>query len=75
MIELDSADVSSQRVRELREARSWSRADLAARAGTTPTAVRQWETGQRKVAPHEVGPLAFALGVQPETLAERAAGR
>lgn len=63
-----SVAAQGQRVRQLREARGWSHADLAAKASTTPVAVRNWETGRQKIAPHELGPLAYALGVQPDDL-------
>ena len=52
-----------QTIRELREAREWSQAELAHRVGTAPSTIYKWESG--KVVPHvlQLRKLADVFGV------------
>jgi transcriptional regulator with XRE-family HTH domain len=54
------------RIREMREARGWSRTDLAEAAGVSMRAVTQWERNEREPSWGNVLALAEALGVTCE---------
>jgi transcriptional regulator with XRE-family HTH domain len=56
------------RVRELREARYLSQAELAQRAGITKTALLNIEHGRSKPMPRTIRGLAAALEVHPDEL-------
>lgn len=55
-------------LRNLREARDWTRAELARRAGMHPATVGQIEAGRVAPYPVQVAKLARALGVDLERL-------
>lgn len=59
-----------QRIAELRQARGWSQAFLASKAGVTASAINQIESGLTKQPKIEtLFPIADALGVDPRELA------
>jgi len=62
-------------IRERREARGWSREELADKADLTYEALRLVETHQREPSAHLVVRLARALGVKPDFLFRLAQGR
>ena len=55
-------------LRELREAAGLTVEQLAAKAGATARVVVAWEAGTAPPTPHQVGLLALALGVTPQTV-------
>jgi transcriptional regulator with XRE-family HTH domain len=66
------------RLRELRDTRGLSRAELARRAGLSSGTMSRHERGRRGVAGGQMAILARparALGVKPEELVEEAARR
>lgn len=70
MVYVDAMEVfDGTRVRALREAKGWSRADLADRAQLHINAVGMIERGERP-DPHSstIAALAYALGVVPGKL-------
>ena len=56
-----------------REARGWSKAELARRAGMHPATVGSIENGRLVPYPVQIEKLASALEISAESLAERAA--
>jgi transcriptional regulator with XRE-family HTH domain len=60
------------RVKELREARGLTRADLAARAGCDRMTIARLERGAGRPNAKDLERLASALGVTPEELVEEA---
>ncbi|MEX1258205.1 MAG: ImmA/IrrE family metallo-endopeptidase [Gemmatimonadota bacterium] len=55
-----------ERLTVIREAREWSRKDLADRVGVTPAAITQFENGDAAPSDETVRRLADVLGVRPE---------
>lgn len=62
------------RVRELREARNISQAELAARLGVTPTAVLFWETGRNEPGAARLLQLAGVLECSVDELYRKEVG-
>lgn len=58
------------RLRALRAARGWSRAELARRSGVSATAIGRIERGERRPINGTVQALANALDVRPVALRE-----
>ena len=58
------------KLREEREARCWSKSELARRAGLNHTTIGQIESGRLRPYPGQLRKLAFALGL-PEKDAHR----
>ena len=54
------------RLQDEREARRWSKSELARRAGLNHTTVGQIESGRFKPYPGQLRKLAFALGLPEE---------
>jgi transcriptional regulator with XRE-family HTH domain len=54
------------RLRSLREAKGWSRSELARRAGLNQTTVSAIESGRLVAYPRQLAKLAGALGVAPD---------
>ncbi len=54
-----------------RRIRGWTQKELAAILGVSHAAVSRWENGNRHPEPRRVAPLAMALGVPAEMLAQR----
>lgn len=64
MIHTDTERIArAQRLRQLREARGFTRARLAARAGTTAGQIQKLEMGERKLSVEWAERLGAALGV------------
>ncbi len=57
-----------QKIRQLRESRGWSQADLARRAGITRSAVSTYEQGQRTPSADVIRCFAIAFGVSADYL-------
>ena len=66
-----SADWFAGRLRELREAKGWTQAQLAERAALTREGVAQLETGRRRPAWETVLALCDALAVPCTEFTER----
>lgn len=58
----------ARRLKESRENRELKQADLAKRTGLQPSAISQFETGQREPSPENLKKLADALGVSVDFL-------
>lgn len=56
------------RIAELRERKSWSQEDLAAKLGVDKTAVSHWETGFARPDMGRLPAIAAALGVSVDQL-------
>jgi XRE family transcriptional regulator, fatty acid utilization regulator len=50
------------RLRALREAKGWSRTDLARETGINPRVIESWEQARREPGAFEIPKLAAALG-------------
>lgn len=59
----------AQRIREAREVKSWSQAELAAMTGVTRGACGHWEQGKTVPSVENLSKIAMALGVRFEWLA------
>jgi len=57
-----------RRLKDARESRQLKQADLAKRTGLQPSAISQFETGQREPSPENLKKLADALGVSTDFL-------
>ena len=57
-----------QKIRQLREGRGWSQADLARKAGITRSAVSTYEQGQRTPSADVIRCFAKAFGVSSDYL-------
>lgn len=57
-----------QTIRELREARGWSQAELAFRAGVSPSTVYNWEAGRFEPKASQLRKLAAALEVSMDAI-------
>ena len=60
---MDVSQIVSRRIREAREGRGWSRAELGTRAGLSERALRSYEGGHRSPTCETLAQLADALGV------------
>ena len=56
------------RIRELRERKDWSQAELARRAGVNSSVVNRAERGETDITMSTLEKLAKALGVSPRSL-------
>jgi len=65
---MGSARFVGRRIREVREARGMTQADLAEALGRTPTSISYWENGQRSPGLDDIVVLARVLGVEPSSL-------
>lgn len=68
---LPSSEIFRTRLREMRETRGLSQAQLAERAGLQPAAVSHFETGSRKPSFDNLVKLAEALSVTTDYLLGR----
>ena len=55
-----------ERITQAREARGWSRAELARRANMNPSTISLIESGRQTPYPSQTAKIAAALGVGPE---------
>lgn len=55
--------LTGQKLRAIRALRGMTQAQLAARAGVSPTAVAEYETGKRDLRAETIRKLCEALGV------------
>src|SRR5262245_33684803 len=63
---------AASRIRELRDARGWSMADLAARMGTGASTINKLEKGRPQLTIAWLARLAAAFGIRPgDLLAEQ----
>lgn len=58
------------RIKQFRDAKGWSLADLAEHAGTSPQQVERLEKGHRRLTVDWMVRLGRALGVEPGLLSE-----
>jgi transcriptional regulator with XRE-family HTH domain len=70
--ELDLDAVIRARIRGLRLARGWSLDALAGRCGLSPSTLSRIETGHRRIAIDQLGPIARALGTSIDELVDLA---
>ncbi|WP_028785500.1 helix-turn-helix domain-containing protein [Terracoccus sp. 273MFTsu3.1] len=70
--ELDLDAVIRARIRGLRLARGWSLDALAGRCGFSPSTLSRIETGHRRIAIDQLGPIARALGTSIDELVDLA---
>jgi transcriptional regulator with XRE-family HTH domain len=63
------------KLRRSRERLGWSRAELARRAGMSPSTVGQIESGRLLAYPSQIKKLARALGLSPRQLRRAGARR
>ena len=68
MSESSSETLFATRLREARDARGWSQAELAQRADMQPSAIAHFEAARRKPSFDNVRRLAKALGVSTDYL-------
>lgn len=61
--------IFAQRLEELRDERGWNQSDLAKEAELTPSAISQFERGEREPRFSSIVKLAHALEVSPAYLA------
>lgn len=73
MTENDRTVRLGNRLRELREAKGMTRAELGEAAGLSERAIIKWERGEREPGWFNITALAEALGVSCEAFAEPAA--
>jgi transcriptional regulator with XRE-family HTH domain len=64
----------AERIKELRERRSYGQAELARLAGISPNALWRIESGMHEPRPVTVRKIAEALGVDVEILTGKGAG-
>jgi Zn-dependent peptidase ImmA (M78 family)/DNA-binding XRE family transcriptional regulator len=57
-----------RRIRDAREQRGWTQAELAAHLSRTPTSVSYWESGQRSPGLEEIVELADVLAIRASSL-------
>ena len=57
-----------QKIKQLRESRGWSQADLARKAGVTRSAISTYEQGQRTPSADVIRCFAKAFGVSADYL-------
>ncbi len=57
-----------QTIRELREGRGWSQAELAFRAGVSPSTVYNWEAGRFEPKASQLRKLAQSLEVSMDAI-------
>lgn len=57
-----------EKMKALREAKKWSRAELARRARMHPSDVSKMEAGRAKPYPSQLKKIARVLGVEPSDL-------
>lgn len=57
-----------RRIRDARERRGWTQADLAAMLNRTATSISYWESGQRSPGLEDIVELADVLGIKASTL-------
>ena len=65
------ADAFKDRLKEIRERRGWSQAELAQKSGLQPTAISHFETGGRSPSFDNLRRLADALNVSTDYLIGR----
>jgi len=56
-------------IRQLREARGWSQAELAHRVGVAPSTIYNWERGKFDPRASQLRQLALALAVSMDDIA------
>lgn len=61
--------IFAKRLEELRNQRGWNQSDLATEAGLTPSAISQFESGEREPRFSSIVKLAHALEASPAYLA------
>lgn len=61
--------IFAQRLKKLRKKRGWNQSDLASEAGLTPSAISQFESGDREPRFSSIVKLAHALEASPAYLA------
>lgn len=64
----------SKRLREMRQMRGLKQSDLSRRTGLQPSAISQFETGQRVPSLANLVKIADALGVALDSIFERSIG-
>lgn len=65
----EEQQIFSRRLRELRKEREWTQSKLARQANLTPSAISQFEGGEREPRFDSIIKLAHALEVSPSYLA------
>jgi transcriptional regulator with XRE-family HTH domain len=70
-----NAEYFSSRLRELRESKGWTQAELAQQSGLSQRAISAWEQKEREPSWPKVVALAAALGCTPDTFLEAPAKR
>ena len=61
-------DLPRRTLREWREGKFWTQADLATRMRVDPHTVSDWETGKKEPRFSNIRLLAEVLGIQPEQI-------
>lgn len=59
-----SSMLTGQKLRAIRALRGMTQADLASKAGVSPTAIAEYESGKRDLRAATIRKLCDALGVQ-----------